>query len=543
MTESNQTPRPSAPTPKASIPTTAKADARAVGRAISTTDEDEAPNNNFLLFNAMPSWLASFLVNTSLILILALFAYTTEKKNTVSLEASEIASVALEDASVNLEDLEFVDDETIDSDLSEAPSQQITSESEPLSIETDLLTESSNLFAGDITSFDGSDFGELSESDISNEIGGRGTNSRNQLLRKYGGNAASEAAVELALQWIADHQLPDGSWNLDHSIGPKVNDRPRTSPNPGELTNATMGATALSLLPFLGNGQTHRSGKHKKTVFDGLKFLMTNSTRRGKGLTYWDPDGEMYSHGLVAIVFAECYAMTGDEKLREFVEGTLRFIEDCQDPVGGGWRYSYREPGDTSVVGWQIMALKSGKLSGIKVNQRTFKLAKKFLDSVSTDYGAYYGYRIKPVKTDAGKFIRGNRARTAVGLLSRMYLGWEREREGLVKGVDWLAGIGPDVQQNGVINMYYNYYATQLMKHYGGDTWRTWNLAMRDFLINNQVKDDVAKGSWHFNADGQFQAAGGRLYTTVLACLTLEVYYRYLPLFQDDAIEDVFTTE
>lgn len=543
MTESNPTSRPSVPPAKAAIPRATKADARAAGRAISTSDEEESPNNNFLLFNAMPSWLASFLVNTALILILALFAVTTEKKNTVSLEASEIASVAIEDASVNLEDLQFDDEQTIDTELSEAPSQDITSESEPLSIATELLTENANLFAGDTTNFDGSDFGELSESDISNEIGGRGDNSRNQLLRRYGGNAASEAAVELALQWIADHQLPDGSWNLDHTIGPKVNDRPRTSPNPGELTDATMGATAMALLPFLGNGQTHRTGKHKQVVFDGLKFLMTNSTRRGKGLTYWDPDGEMYSHGMVAIVFAECYAMSGDENLREFVEGTLRFIEDCQDPVGGGWRYKYREAGDTSVVGWQIMALKSGKLSGIEVKQRTFKLAKKFLDSVSTDYGAYYGYRIKPVKTEKGKFDRGYRARTAVGLLSRMYLGWDREREGLVKGVGWLSDEGPDVDKEGVVNMYYNYYATQLMKHYDGETWRTWNLAMRDFLINNQIKDGVAKGSWHFNADGQFQAAGGRLYTTVLSCLTLEVYYRYLPLFQENSLEDVFTTE
>lgn len=540
MTESNQTRRPSVPAPIARNPRAAKA----ADRFVTTSDEQEdSPNRSFLVFNAMPSWLASFLVNTALILVLALFAIPTAKKKTVSLEAGEIASVSIENESINLEDLEFDDQQTLDSDLSEAPSQQITSESDPLSIETELLTESSNLFAGDTTNFDGSDFGELSESDLSNEIGGRGDSSRNQLLRKFGGNAASEAAVELALQWIADHQLPDGSWNLDHTIGPKVNDRPRTSPNPGELTNATMGATAMALLPFLANGQTHRNGKHKQVVFNGLKFLMENRTRRGKGLTYWDPDGEMYSHGMVAIVFAECYAMTGDQNLRDFVEGTLRFIEDSQDPVGGGWRYRFREAGDTSVVGWQVMALKSGKLSGIEVKNRTFKLVKKFLDSVSTDYGAYYGYRIKPVKTETGKFDGTYRARTAIGLLCRMYLGWEREREGLVKGVEWLANVGPDVDKEDVVNMYYNYYATQLMKHYGGDTWRNWNLAMRDFLVNNQVKDGVTKGSWHFNADGQWQAAGGRLYTTVLSCLTLEVYYRYLPLFQDDALEDVFSTD
>ncbi len=526
------------------LPRTARADAREAGKSITALEqEEESPERSFLLFNAMPSWLASFLVNSALILLLALFAITTETKKTVSLEAGENDSVAVEDVSLNLEDLEFNEAEVLDSEMSDAPSQEITSETDPLTIETEILSESGNLFAGEDTFLDGEQFGELSESDLTNELGGRGESSKNQLLRKFGGNAASEAAVELALQWIADHQLADGGWDLDHTKGPKVNDRPRTSPNPGEMSNARFGATALALLPFLGNGQTHRNGKHKKVVFDGLRFLMKSINRRGKGIVYSDPDGEMYSHGLVSIVFAEAYAMTGDGNLRDYVEGTLRYIEDCQDPVGGGWRYTFREAGDTSVVGWQLMALKSGKLSGIEIKQRTFKLVKKFLDSVSTDYGAYYGYRIKPLKTEPNKFDRVYRARTAVGLLCRMYLGWEREREGLQTGVKWLASEGPDVNADGVVNMYYNYYATQLMKHYGGDTWREWNLKQRDFLVNTQVKDGVAKGSWHYNADGQYQAPGGRLYTTSMACLTLEVYYRFLPLYQDGATEEVFTTD
>lgn len=511
------------------------------------TEENEEEESKRFDLTEMPSWLASFLLNTSLILLLVIFTIPIENRNTVSLEAGEIASVAIDDISVNLEDLELDDSADFETELSEATSENFNSESEPLTIETDILTDSADLFAGETTSFDGDQFSEFQQSELSNEIGGRGDSTRNQLLRKYGGNAASEAAVESALLWIADHQLPDGGWNLDHTIGPKVNGRPRTSKHPGELTDARFGATALALLPFLGNGQTHRNGKHKKVVFDGLKFLMERQTRRGKGLTYWDPDGEMYSHGLVAIVFAEAYAMTGDERLLDFVQGTLNFISDSQDPVGGGWRYTYREQGDTSVVGWQIMALKSGKLSGLEIKNKPFKLAKKFLDDVSTDYGAYYGYLAKPVKTSKGNFDRTYRARTAIGLLCRMYLGWDRERRGLVKGINWLAEEGPDIRKVGgpdeVINMYYNYYASQVLKHFGGEKWRAWNITMRDFLVASQAKDGPEKGSWHFNPDGQFQAAGGRLYTTSLACLTLEVYYRYLPLYQDDATEVDFVTD
>ena len=33
---------------------------------------------------------------------------------------------------------------------------------------------------------------------------------------------------------------------------------------------------------------------------------------------------------------------------------------------------------------------------------------------------------------------------------------------------------------------------------------------------------------------------GGRLYNTSLACMTLEVYYRYLPLYDDGSVADEF---
>ena len=519
---------------------------KSLGKWIETENEEES-NNRFVMLNALPSFLASFLLNISLILILALLVLKTTQEITVSLEAGEIDSPALEDTSVNLENLEFDDSQLFETEMTDAPSEAVSEDAEPLTVETDIFADDASLFAGETTNFDGQQFTELSMSELTNEMSGRGENTRAQLLRKYGGNVASESAVELALQWIADHQMPDGSWNLDHTMGPTINSRPRTSPNPGEMESAKYGATALALLPFLGNGQTHRNGKYKNVVFDGLKYLMQRPNQFMKprrGICYWDDDGEMYSHGLVSIVLAEAYTMTNDEKLRDYVEGTLEFIADCQDPVGGGWRYGYRDRGDTSVVGWQIMALKSGKLSGIDVKNRTFKLANKFLDSVSTDYGAYYGYQQKPVK-NGDNFDRGYRARSAVGLLCRMYMGWDKDRQGIVDGVDWFSEMGPDTSKdpNVAVNMYYNYYATQVMKHYDGEKWRKWNLQMRDFLIDTQIKEGVAKGSWHFNPNGQFQGPAGRLYTTSLACLTLEVYYRYLPLYQEAATEAEFVTD
>jgi hypothetical protein len=60
---------------------------------------------------------------------------------------------------------------------------------------------------------------------------------------------------------------------------------------------------------------------------------------------------------------------------------------------------------------------------------------------------------------------------------------------------------------------------------------------MRDFLVNSQSKrDDHDKGSWHFNE--AYAAAGGRLYCTAMSAMTLEVYYRYLPIYRKGAEGD-----
>lgn len=242
----------------------------------------------------------------------------------------------------------------------------------------------------------------------------------------------------------------------------------------------------------------------------------------------------MYSHGLVAIVFCEAYAMTEDTTLLPYAQESIWFIEDAQDPYNGGWRYEPRQPGDTSVVGWQLMALKSAKLSGLRFDSKTIKLAGKFLDSVSINSGAIYGYETRPTEVHGR-----HRARTAIGLLCRMYMGWDRFAPGIADGVAWLSELGPSVDDD-TCDMYYNYYATQLMKHYGDEYWDQWNSVMRDYLIATQSTKGVTAGSWMMNTNGFANELGGRLYMTALAAMTLEVYYRYMPLYGDDAADEEF---
>jgi len=140
---------------------------------------------------------------------------------------------------------------------------------------------------------------------------------------------------------------------------------------------------------------------------------------------------------------------------------------------------------------------------------------KLLLDSVQSNRGANYGY----VDPGAGA------ATTAIGLLCRIYLGWNKDNPALQRGVQWLAMQGPSKN-----NSYYNYYGTQVMRHMEGENWGKWNDVMRDYLTRMQAQQGHEQGSWYLKGDHGADV-GGRLYCTAMCTMVLEAYYRYLPIY------------
>ncbi|PQO30107.1 hypothetical protein [Blastopirellula marina] len=339
------------------------------------------------------------------------------------------------------------------------------------------------------------------------------------LLQQRGGSPATQDAVERALAWIAAQQNDDGHWDFNHRNGPQG----ARATDPG-TANAIMGATGLALLPFLGKGYTHvKESPYQETVTKGLYYLRTHMivSDRGGDMTGGSPFG-MYCHGLASIALCEAYAMTEDPDLRQDAQEAIKFIEFAQHGAGG-WRYQPGEPGDTSVFGWQLMALKSALIGGLQVSSPRIGLAEHFLDTVQTDQGAYYGYQ-RPGKQPTT---------SSIGLLSRMYLGWRRDDPRLIRGAKFLATEGPSKR-----DMYYNYYATNVMAHRGGPEWTKWNDELSNYLVKSQSNRLYEAGSWRF--DDPYLEEGGRLYTTCLAAMILEVYYRHMPLYSDQSIEFAF---
>ena len=490
--------------------------------------------SRFVIFNAVPSWMVSMVIHAVGILVLALLIVPAPDKL-----LKRVILAAFEEAPEEIE--EFQEDPIETLELSTELTDSTMENMEVTPLVTEIPTEITEVtMANDVdiaaVKIDLSEeFSEKTapQNDLLSTIGavtgsgmaGRGSaKARQQLVKQVGGNKASEDAVAAALRWLAEHQLPNGAWSFDHRIGACQG---RCS-HQGRLDQAFSGATAMALLPFLGAGQTHKSGQYKETVRRGLYFLTSNiKVRPGPRGEFTQGGGSMYSHGLAAICLCEAFAMTEDRSLMGPAQLAINHIVYAQDPVGGGWRYQPRTPGDTSVVGWQLMALKSGHMAYLIVPPQTVAGASKFLDFVQADSGARYGY------TNPG----GGAATTAVGLLCRMYLGWKKDHAALERGVDHLAKLGPMTGANA--NMYFNYYATQVMRHYEGEKWDAWNVKMRDWLVDSQSKDAHEAGSWFVGAEHGTDA-GGRLYCTSMATMILEVYYRHMPIYGKEAAEEEF---
>ncbi len=355
---------------------------------------------------------------------------------------------------------------------------------------------------------------------LTSPFSGRRGDARARLVRREGGTVESEAAVERGLDWIARHQRRDGSWGLDNTPQCRDNGCPKRPASESDTA-----ATGLALLPMLGAGQSHREpGRYQGNVDRGIGWLVKVQKPDGDLFTGGGGNTHMYSHAIATMALCEAYGLTRDPGLRAPSQKAIDFIVHAQRPKGGGWRYNPGQEGDTSVFGWQMLALRSAYLAGLKVPDDAIRDGLAYLDRAAAD---------KPKTTYA--YQPGGQATpvmTAEALLVRQYVGWDRSYPPMVKGAGLVAS---HLLRSEDRNVYYWYYATQLLHNLQNDGWRHWNAKVRETLIATQVKGNGCdRGSWdplHPKPD-QWGRSAGRHFVTAMSLLTLEVYYRYLPIYK-----------
>ncbi|MCH8042922.1 MAG: terpene cyclase/mutase family protein [Planctomycetes bacterium] len=340
---------------------------------------------------------------------------------------------------------------------------------------------------------------------------------RGRVVKTRGGDAETEAAVRAALDWLAKVQSRDGRWDPRmHGAGwePRIDGQDRK----GAGARADTAITGLALLAFLGAGHTHLEGDYRDHVKRALEYLLRSQDARdgnlgGRASTF----AFMYCHAMATFALCEAYAVTRDERLAAPVRRAVNYTLRAQDPHSGGWRYKAGDPGDTSQLGWQVMVIESAELAGISIPRQTKTGIRRFLKSVSA------GERGGLARYQPNKAI--SRAMTAEALFCHQLIDGGTSAAATKEASDYLLTMPPGAERP---NLYYWYYATLAMNQVGGDAWTRWNVSLKRALLPRQRRGGALAGSW--DANTQWGAHGGRVYSTALAALSLEVYYRYSPL-------------
>ncbi len=337
--------------------------------------------------------------------------------------------------------------------------------------------------------------------------------------------------------WLQKHQSPDGHWDAD---GFSEMCAKNTCDGPGSSVH-DVGITGLALLCFLGAGYTHGDdgGPFKNTVKNGLKYLMGAQDADGcfgaRSSTQF-----LYNHACAALAMAEAYGMTQAKVLHDPAQKGIWFVQRAQNPYNA-WRYSYPPDGDndTSVTGWMVMVLKSGKLSSLEVDQAAIPNAMNWIDQMTDGTTGRTGYASTggpPSRTTTrmSEFpAERSESMTAVGLLCRVFAGRSLKQDPLIeRGADLLVRMLPTWKTNtGDVDFYYWYYGTLAMHQVGGPRWDRWNEAIKSAVLDHQRGDPAEDeyGSW--DPIDAWSTEGGRVYSTALNCLCMEVYYRYPRVF------------
>jgi hypothetical protein len=520
----------------------------------------EETSQERLVKKHVPAWVVSGAVHVAVIalLILLLGERTAETKPTQTVlqttaektEEEPDQNLTNEDLGFDpriessLPDIERLDQKTVDEKVTEDPigkPEEVNNDTQAMALpglpSMDLTTAGAAGDAGNFLQGTGGGNGKFNAS-----FQGRSGATKSRLVAEGGGSAASERAVAMGLAWLARQQKSDGGWEYDE--GKKEH---------------RAAATGMALLPFLAAGETHKSSKnsaehkYKETVARGLMFLMRMCQQSGPNAGRIS--NNMYEQAIATVPLCEAYGMTKDPVLRPYAQAAINFIQRAQGS-NGSWGYGPRANGDTSIVGWQVQALAAAKLTkDLVVDDRVIKNAVRFLDhAAGGSRKSMYGY------ADSKGAAPGTPL-TSVGLLCRYYIDkWGPSHPGMTDGVAGLVRHPPlppgaDGKPARVQNMYYYYYATQVVHFSEGEDWKNWNEGpkddkgnrkggMRDWLVNTQVKkaDSAANGSWD-PENGWFGTSCGRLGTTAMVLLTLEVYYRHLPLYKRGANNDVKVLE
>ena len=330
-----------------------------------------------------------------------------------------------------------------------------------------------------------------------------------------GGSPETEAAVQAALHWLADQPEPDGRWDARRT-GPAAKRSPTASSRPDAGLEADTGMTGLALLALLGRRSNPLStAPIRENVRRGLEYLLANQDTDGNLAGSADRFAAMYCHAMATFALSEAYGMTGDPRLDDAVRRAIGYTVAAQDPYGGGWRYRPARSRRHQPTGLAIHGPEERRTGRHPHPRHNPPGHLRFLQSVASGRsGGLASYR-------PGEPI--SRTMTAEALVCWQFLGLARRAPGRRRGgriPRWRVARRRPAELL-LLVLRHAGHCISCRARPGGDGTRPCSAQ----LLATQRKAAPLAGSW--DPDPVWGGYGGRIYSTSLGALCLEVYYRY----------------
>ena len=384
---------------------------------------------------------------------------------------------------------------------------------------------------------------------------------REEFLKENSGTAvtpATEQSVQAALDYLARHQSPDGAFDQQNFLDLCTEKDGCPTSAGARVQMDPCGMTALCTLAYFGAGCGPSKGRYRGVVSRAMEYLLSRQMPNGD---YAENDliGG-YNRPIVLQAYAEAeMASIEDPQYLPFVQRGVDFLASIQAEKGG-WRYRVVDnANDTSVVAWVLFASKAAEKAKARVRRSVYEgcdlvlwhdqvrpteQREDFIRDIDPNYAFDVSFGKPYYEFHTGyqddKFT-ANQATTALGLMSRILLGYRRSHPFCIGSANKVLAkqLPPMPKKPGEFNgytmtfqypMYAVYYGTLAMHQMGGKYFSQWDKVLREVLPGTQEKQGCQRGSW---ASWGFDGVFSRLYTTAIGAMTLETYYRYAPILQD----------
>ena len=350
------------------------------------------------------------------------------------------------------------------------------------------------------------------------------------------GGSGKWSAVRMGLQWLENHQDPEGYWDADN-YNARCADK-RCSGRGHALND--VGVTGLALNAFLDSGSTVAAGPYKKAVKKGVKYLCDVQDPGDGCLVPKEGVHWMYNHAIAALALVKAYGLSQWSPLKKRAQMAVDFVHGSKNP-GKAWRYNSGEldpvdQNDMSVTGWMVLCLVHADRFGFEIDKQDLRDALKYMDELTdpatgrTGYKTRGSYSAREAGDETVWPFDETEAMTALAIYCRILAGSVlcdlESQEAIVQaGAKLLLARVPEWdEEKGCIDFYYWYYGTRAMSLLEGEYWKTWISAADRAVIGNQERDGCEKGSWDPHKD-PWGDNGGRVYSTALMTLCLDTHF------------------